>query len=104
MPRSNRPRRRARGEPSPEPVIDRDRALYGTGRLEQHPDGEWLVRPVSVAAAGKAYLCPGCRQQIPPRVAHLVAWPAEEPIGAFGGVEDRRHWHRACWTARHRRR
>ena len=24
-------------------MIDRDRALYGTGRLEQHPDGEWLV-------------------------------------------------------------
>ncbi len=78
--------------------------LYGTGRLERHPDGEWLVRPVPGTSATKDYLCPGCRQQIPAGTAHVVAWPAEEPIGAFGGVEDRRHWHRACWSARNRRR
>ncbi len=107
MPRSNRPRRRGRGRAQPaagvEP-LDVDRALRGGGRLEQHPDGEWLVRALSTTAAVKSYRCPGCRQEIPAGTAHLVTWPAEQPIGAFGGVRDRRHWHRACWEARERRR
>jgi hypothetical protein len=108
MPRSNRPRRPGRrgGDARPgrgEP-LDVERALYGTGRREHAPDGVWLVQPISGAAATKAYRCPGCRQEIPPGVPHLVAWPDESPIGAFGGVQDRRHWHRACWTARTRRR
>jgi len=63
-----------------------------------------VVQPISGQAATKAYRCPGCRQEIPPGVAHVVAWPDEPPIGAFGGAQDRRHWHRACWTARDRRR
>lgn len=107
MPRSNRPRRRGRARAQPsgdaEP-IDVDRALRGGGRLEKHADGEWLVRSVAPAAAVKTYRCPGCRQEIPPGTAHVVTWPAEQPIGTFGGVQDRRHWHRACWTARERRR
>jgi len=106
MPRSNRPRRSDRSgrrRPTAEP-LDVDRALSGGGRREQGADGQWLVRPISGQSATKAFRCPGCRQEIPPGVAHVVAWPAEEPIGAFGGVEDRRHWHRACWSARDRRR
>ncbi len=27
-------------------------------------------------------------------VAHVVAWPE------YGGVDDRRHWHKACWNAK----
>jgi hypothetical protein len=58
---------------------------------------EWVVRPVSGQAAVKSYRCPGCLQEIRPRVPHVVTWPAE------ASVEDRRHWHTACWAARERR-
>jgi hypothetical protein len=105
VPRSNRPRR-GRVRPSRPPAAADDletRLVHGGGTLEQHPDGDWRVRPVTGAAASKSYLCPGCRQQIPPGVPHLVVWPAER-LGAFGGPEDRRHWHTPCWSARSRRR
>ncbi|MFG2090815.1 MULTISPECIES: ATP/GTP-binding protein [unclassified Spirillospora] len=65
---------------------------------EEGPDGAWIVRAISGAAATKAYRCPGCDQEIPPGVAHVVAWPADDR-----GGEDRRHWHRPCWQARGRR-
>lgn len=54
---------------------------------------------VSGANATKAYRCPGCDQEIPAGMPHLVAWPAS----GLGGAEDRRHWHRPCWEARLRR-
>jgi hypothetical protein len=79
------------------------RLVHGGGRLERHPDGDWRVRPVTGAAATKPYLCPGCRQQIPAGTAHVVTWPADR-LGAFGGPDDRRHWHTPCWSARSRRR
>lgn len=111
MPRSNRPRRRGRRPVDPPPPgndLDTDRLLHGGARLEDHPDGAWLVRQLggsrSGANATKTYRCPGCRQEIAGGTAHLVVWPAEQPIGGFGGVQDRRHWHTACWTARARRR
>ncbi len=78
--------------------------LHGSTRRERHPDGEWLVRFVAAAATSKTYRCPGCDQEIAPGTAHVVAWPDQEAIGAFGGIQDRRHWHRPCWTARARRR
>jgi hypothetical protein len=28
---------------------------------------------------------------------HVVAWPDH------GGIDDRRHWHKACWNAKDRR-
>ncbi|KUN36076.1 ATP/GTP-binding protein [Streptomyces longwoodensis] len=59
---------------------------------------EWSVRHVAGASAqGKAYRCPGCDQTIPDGVPHVVAWPEH------AGVDDRRHWHKACWNARDRR-
>jgi len=67
-------------------------------RLESAPDGDWLVRAVPGGASAKTYRCPGCDQEIPPGVAHVVAWPAYTP-----GPEGRRHWHRPCWTQRARR-
>jgi hypothetical protein len=73
--------------------------VAGPERAESAPDGDWLVRAVPGGAASKAYRCPGCDQEIRPGVAHLVAWPAHAP-----GPDDRRHWHRACWEARLRRR
>lgn len=68
-------------------------AFGGPQRIEEGPDGDWVVRPA--AGAAKAYRCPGCDQEIPPGVGHVVAWPAEG-----GGPEDRRHWHRPCWEHR----
>lgn len=67
----------------------------GTARVEQWPDGDWLVRRVAGAAARKEYRCPGCEQLISAGVAHVVAWPADT-----GGVDDRRHWHAPCWAKR----
>jgi hypothetical protein len=70
----------------------------GLGRTEEGPDGEWVVRQVAAANATKPYRCPGCDQEIPPGVGHVVAWPVHQ-----SGAEDRRHWHRSCWQARLRR-
>ncbi len=71
-------------------------ASGGPQWTEEDPDGDWIVRPAM--GADKAYRCPGCDQEIPPRVGHVVAWPAEG-----GGAEDRRHWHRPCWNNRRTR-
>lgn len=68
--------------------------------IESHPDGDWTVQRVTGASATKRYRCPGCDQEIPMATPHVVAWPAEDPTG----LENRRHWHTACWAARDRRR
>jgi hypothetical protein len=86
------------GEP-----LDLDRALGGGHRLERHTDGDWYVRPVAGPAASKAYRCPGCDHEVPPGVAHVVAWPADDLLGDASAALDRRHWHRPCWVARGRR-
>jgi dienelactone hydrolase len=62
-------------------------------------DDAWNVRQITAAGATKAYRCPGCDHEILPGVAHVVAWPAD----GRGDATDRRHWHTACWRARHRR-
>ena len=73
---------------------------YGGHQHSESWQGEtYSVRHVAGASvAGKTYRCPGCDQEIPSGVAHVVAWPEYG-----GGVEDRRHWHKACWNARDRR-
>lgn len=76
-------------------------AERGSGRVERtesDASGDWIVRPVAAANATKPYRCPGCDQEIPVGVTHLVAWRADGP-----GAEDRRHWHASCWRARGRR-
>jgi hypothetical protein len=70
---------------------------FGVGATEEWQGEEWIVRPIAGSGSGKHYRCPGCDQQIPPGVAHVVAWRD------YGGVDDRRHWHRACWNAKDRR-
>jgi hypothetical protein len=85
------PRRARRRDDTPLPLR--------TGAIpvaESHPDGEWMVRPVTAASADKSYRCPGCDQEIRPSLPHMVAWRS----GADG---DRRHWHTPCWNARLRR-
>lgn len=64
--------------------------------IESWPDGDWVVRPVTGSATTRAYRCPGCDQEIRPATPHVVAWRE-------GDVDDRRHWHTACWRARARR-
>jgi hypothetical protein len=77
-------------------------------RVEEHPDGAFVVRRVSGAGSEKTYRCPGCDQEVRPRTPHVVAWPVYGSVGApgesgFGDVADRRHWHSPCWAARDRR-
>lgn len=69
----------------------------GLERTETWQGEEWVVRPIAGSPAGKYYRCPGCDQEIPPGAGHLVAW------SEYGGVDDRRHWHSACWNAKDRR-
>jgi hypothetical protein len=65
-------------------------------RVEQHPDGDWVVRRIAGAGAGAPYRCPGCDQELRRATPHVVAWPEGRP-------DDRRHWHSPCWDARDRR-
>jgi hypothetical protein len=92
-PRRNRPREADR-RPD-EPTAPAGSSLIQ--RTEPYRGEDWVVRSV-VGSSGRRYRCPGCDQEIPPGVGHVVAWPME---GAR--VDDRRHWHRACWGARERR-
>jgi hypothetical protein len=55
------------------------------------------VRAVPPSRAMKTYRCPGCDQEIWPKVSHVVVVPRAAP-------DLRRHWHRACWLAKDRRR
>ncbi|WP_165960668.1 hypothetical protein [Actinocrispum wychmicini] len=85
MPRRNRAKREEL----------RPHSTAGYQRGESGPDGDWYVR--SVTGSTKVYRCPGCDHEIQAGVPHVVAWQAD------GTVDDRRHWHRACWDARLRR-
>lgn len=63
-------------------------------------DGRWLVRSIPGASAGKTYRCPGCSQEIPVGLAHVVVWPAEPSWHVSSGLDERRHWHTSCWQRR----
>jgi hypothetical protein len=93
VPRANRRRR-------DDVPLNLDRAIGGAPRRERYAGGEWFVRRVTGASSQRSYLCPGCQQQVVPGTPHVVVWPAD----GLGGIDDRRHWHAACWTARERRR
>jgi hypothetical protein len=84
----------ARGGPPGEEAAIR----LGPPQVQSWPDGDWIVRQVPGPAATKVYRCPGCDQEIPPGLAHVVAWPQQA-----GQAEGRRHWHNSCWQRRPRR-
>ena len=90
--------------PRRRPTPRRPRALppaLGSRRIEEGPDGyAYEVRPVAAARATKTYRCPGCDQEVKPAVAHVVVLPTEAGESA---VDDRRHWHTACWENRRNR-
>jgi len=82
--------------------VDEVQARRGVEAVQAWRDGDWTVRGIPGGAATKAYRCPGCDQEIGPGVAHVVVWRLDGAAG-FGGPDDRRHWHAACWRARDRR-
>lgn len=88
MPRANRRRR-------DDVPLDPAR-LAGSTSTERYAGGLWTVRRVTGATATRAYLCPGCQQDVAVGVPHVVVWPAD----GVGGVADRRHWHAGCWQRR----
>jgi hypothetical protein len=97
MPRSHRPRRRGR-EASDEDRFDPARVLAGIRHVETRRDGEWNVQPI--AAAAKAYVCPGCGGAVEEGAAHVVTWRADGILGPDSDLAARRHWHGHCWRIR----
>ncbi|WP_202863070.1 hypothetical protein [Ornithinimicrobium murale] len=97
MGRSNRKRRGGRVQPRRNgPPVERRPVLD-----EVEFGGQaWAARQVGGNDSGRAYLCPGCLQELPATTPHTVAWPT----AGMHGVENRRHWHTTCWNARDRRR
>ena len=95
MPRANRRRRDERG-------LDVERALGGFVRTERFAGRPYSVRRVGGRDDGRRYRCPGCAQEFSSGLPHVVAWPVDG-WGGMGGLDDRRHWHTGCWTARDRR-
>ncbi len=51
------------------------------------------TRRIQPYEARKTYICPGCQQDIPQGMGHLVAVPQDAP-------DLRRHWHHQCWQRR----
>lgn len=69
--------------------------------LVSRRDGSWWVRAITGATSSKSYRCPGCQQAIAPATPHLVVWPEEPSTFLVADpLEERRHWHRACWDRR----
>ncbi len=62
-------------------------------KVEEWPDGDFVVRRITGSSSTKAYRCPGCDQSIRPATPHVVAWPVAD-------IELRRHWHSVCWAKR----
>ena len=76
--------------------------LGGTdAATESKADGEWFVRAVTGAASVKDYRCPGCDHLIRPATPHIVSWPVQKSLLSEVGLDERRHWHTACWRRKH---
>lgn len=83
------PRRRVPRKPAGRPV--------DLVRVVAKRDGEWNVRPLTGAASTKLYTCPGCNREIPIASPHVVVWPVEKALLSTDALDERRHWHTACW-------
>lgn len=83
------PRRRVPRRPAG-PAVDLTRVV------DKH-DGQWNVRSLTGAASTKEYTCPGCNRTIAMATPHVVAWPVEKALLSKDALEERRHWHTACW-------
>ena len=93
-------RKNRRNNIVPARALPADGSSYWGTQTQEGPSwsfGEpYSVRQIGPSAAKKFYICPGCNQNIPPGVAHIVAWPKESGSRA----DDRRHWHKPCWERR----
>ncbi len=87
----------ARRRPSKHTRPPRPLLSGGYQRREARRGATFIVRDVPEHRSTKTYVCPGCRHDIPPGTAHIVAWPESAPYGADLGLEARRHWHKHCW-------
>ena len=75
-----------------------DREINASNQsVEEHADGDFIVRKITGSSSNKPYRCPGCDQIIPMATPHTVAWME-------GDEDGRRHWHNACWAKRNNRR
>ena len=93
MPRANRRRR-------DDVPLNVDRALGGLApQRSRMPAASGSCAASPGPGASRAYLCPGCQHTIAVGTPHVVVWPAD----GVGGLDDRRHWHSPCWSARDRR-
>ena len=84
-------------------VVPRERTgpRQPTESVAEKADGSWYVRALRPSAAAKEYRCPGCAQLIRPATAHVVVWPVEKALLSDAAIDERRHWHTACWTRKH---
>jgi hypothetical protein len=94
VPRANR----RRSEPPSGPLG------RGVDRSVSGPDGDWIVRTIRAGTSTKTYRCPGCHQDVPPGVGHLLVWPSRGTFSPGDGMTERRHWHSGCFAARGSRR
>ncbi len=69
--------------------------------VERKADGEWFVRALTGSSSRSTYTCPDCHRPIPPATPHVVAWPVQKALLSAEAVDERRHWHTACWRRRH---
>jgi hypothetical protein len=94
VPRSNRPKRSKKAD---EAELDLAALASRSGfrRTEFKRGVEYTVQSTIGANAedGKTWVCPHCQLQIAKGISHLVAFDAVR------GVETRRHFHSACWSA-----
>ncbi len=85
--------RRKRGRAGGSARTDDEQQRGWLQSSESWPDGDFAVRRVGGGASDKTYRCPGCDQEVSGATPHVVAWPQDR-------VDDRRHWHTACWSKR----
>ena len=86
------PRRNRSHDDEPQPL-----RLPQGATTEVRRGREWVVQPIQASGALKPYRCPGCGGEIPPGIAHVVAWRADGVLGPAADLDARRHWHTACW-------
>ncbi|HWV25582.1 MAG TPA: hypothetical protein VNZ66_00030 [Aeromicrobium sp.] len=85
------PRRHSR-RPEPEPRGFSRRI----DRVETRSGRQWRVR--ELRSAEKEYRCPGCQQSVRIGATHVLVWPVDRPLIGAEAIDERRHWHTACWS------
>ena len=71
--------------PAPDP--DEIARSFGYQHTESDATGDWVVRKVTGAAAGKTYRCPGCdHQRVPGGTLYRQVYSSGDPVTWFFGV------------------